>query len=143
MLTATRNDQHHIKETLEKFSQRAIYEPEIRSRLTELAKVVKDIDRYLSKVETKSQVPSNQSQLYATLMRPNKKFNILKSLEFSDMTIRYSSIVEAHLRTFEWIFTPGPSTDETLSSSVGLSNWLERGNGVYWITGKPGEVSLR
>jgi hypothetical protein len=68
-----------------------------------------------------------------------KKYHIMKSLEFSCMGFRHSTIIEAHRQTFEWIFTAEPSSGEYLQQAAGFSDWLEYGNGIYWITGKPGK----
>ena len=48
---------------------------------------------------------------------------------------RYDRISEAHKNTFQWIFKP-PSNGSNASSD--FSGWLSNGNGLFWITGKPG-----
>lgn len=63
---------------------------------------------------------------------------ILRSLMFDRMSARYSAIVEAHTRTFEWMFTPSQWPPSDPRSQVGFHDWLTHGNGIYWISGKPG-----
>ncbi|KAL5592635.1 hypothetical protein FOBRF1_013661 [Fusarium oxysporum] len=61
---------------------------------------------------------------------------ILGLLEFPTMNDRYiaietahRSVVHAHKSTFDWIFDrPGP----------GFVDWLQKGDGVFWINGKAG-----
>lgn len=63
---------------------------------------------------------------------------VLKSFKFETMFHRYEAIAEAHQKTFEWIFKPAsfPSTDPR--SKITFKEWLQSGDGVYWIAGKPG-----
>ncbi|TGJ80507.1 hypothetical protein E0Z10_g8258 [Xylaria hypoxylon] len=56
---------------------------------------------------------------------------MLRSLDYVQRPVRYETIPDAHKRTFSWIFDRGPT-------SHGFAEWLESGNGIYWITGKPG-----
>ncbi|KAJ4164332.1 hypothetical protein LMH87_006009 [Akanthomyces muscarius] len=62
---------------------------------------------------------------------------ILKSLSFRSNVARYDTIPEAHQRTFSWVFSALESED-TSSSGLSLQAWLERGSGIFWISGKPG-----
>lgn len=55
--------------------------------------------------------------------------DILDSLFYDEIYDRYDKIAEAYEKTFEWIYdNPGP----------GFVSWLQEGQGVYWIRGKPG-----
>lgn len=66
---------------------------------------------------------------------------ILASLAFSNMTTRQTKIVEAHRKTFEWVFKTKDLSEEDPRSRVTLRDWLQCGKGIYWITGKPGRNS--
>lgn len=59
---------------------------------------------------------------------------VMDGLHFREIDDRHSSIVEAHVNTFKWIFqtTGGPK-----KSWSNLSQWLRTGTGCYWIKGKP------
>ncbi|OAL37221.1 hypothetical protein AYO20_03397 [Fonsecaea nubica] len=67
-----------------------------------------------------------------------KETTILKSLVFERMAARYSAIAEAHKDTFKWIFEPSrwPSSDPR--SGIRFHEWLTHGEGIYWVSGKPG-----
>ena len=62
---------------------------------------------------------------------------ILASLAFRQIHVRQSTIPESHVETFSWIFRSeqehGPSMPK-----VQFLQWLERGEGVYWVGGKAG-----
>ncbi|KAF2274474.1 uncharacterized protein EI97DRAFT_468667 [Westerdykella ornata] len=58
---------------------------------------------------------------------------VLGSLYFRMMRMRVEATSEAHSGTFSWIFQP--PKDGKWSD---FARWLRQGNGVYWITGKPG-----
>jgi hypothetical protein len=59
----------------------------------------------------------------------NKIAGIMRSLCFANMEYRRFSIAESHRKTFEWSF------DENASP---FQNWLVRGDGIFWISGKAG-----
>ena len=61
--------------------------------------------------------------------------SILESLRFPTMESRQETIALAHKRTFKWIFRDPVIEDKPWSNFI---DWLENGNGIYWITGKPG-----
>ncbi|MCJ1285389.1 hypothetical protein MMC26_004729 [Xylographa opegraphella] len=70
----------------------------------------------------------------------NLNKSVLTSLSFESMTVRHSTITEAHANTYKWIF------DEGDQQSVGVdpqprtrfTEWLKSDNGIYWICGKAG-----
>ena len=64
---------------------------------------------------------------------------ILGGLRFPTMTDRHDGIVEAHERTFEWIFDM--SSKETRWSN--FIDWLRDRDGVYWVNGKAGSENRR
>ncbi|KAI1428998.1 hypothetical protein F5Y12DRAFT_587095 [Xylaria sp. FL1777] len=57
----------------------------------------------------------------------HKQQKLLKSLQFPEIKIRQESVKAAHARTFEWIL-----------HEHDFVNWLENGDGIYWIRGKAG-----
>ncbi|KAK3693303.1 hypothetical protein B0T22DRAFT_38122 [Podospora appendiculata] len=54
---------------------------------------------------------------------------IMKSLCASERDARIDQIDPNSGHTFHWVFD---------KPSVGLSQWLQRGQGIFWISGKPG-----
>lgn len=71
---------------------------------------------------------------------------ILRALSFQSRTARYIAIPEAHRETFQWVFSP-ENVEHTTSDSPKryllatrgkLVKWFEEGEGVFWVSGKPG-----
>ncbi|KAM0417423.1 hypothetical protein ACHAPT_012572 [Fusarium lateritium] len=75
--------------------------------------------------------------------RVRRELDILRSLSFKTRQLRHDAICDAHQETFRWVFTP-PSDQETRlstrqrESQIKLQKWLEHGNEVFWVSGKPG-----
>ncbi|CAG8971437.1 hypothetical protein HYALB_00002020 [Hymenoscyphus albidus] len=64
---------------------------------------------------------------------------ILDSLRFPSMGERFEGVAEAHQKTFEWIFQKprGASGGEPQRQWSDFNHWLQYGDGLYWINGKP------
>ncbi|KAF8860239.1 hypothetical protein BDZ45DRAFT_575436, partial [Acephala macrosclerotiorum] len=60
---------------------------------------------------------------------------ILDELSYQSMSSRYEDVVEAHPKTFDWIFS---DTRQWKLPWSDFREWLEKGSGIYWINGKPG-----
>ena len=60
---------------------------------------------------------------------------LLESLWFNEIYSREENIVEAHRKTFEWIFD---ISDHAMGPWDNFIQWLESGYGTYWINGKAG-----
>lgn len=60
---------------------------------------------------------------------------LLESLYFPDMHAREEGIDEAHKHTFEWIFD---KPDNEVRPWHNFVDWLQKGHGAYWISGKAG-----
>ncbi|KAK3678826.1 hypothetical protein LTR78_001279 [Recurvomyces mirabilis] len=54
---------------------------------------------------------------------------VLESLQFSEINNRQEDIVEAHAKTFQWIYE---------KAGFGYTKWATEKDGIFWITGKPG-----
>jgi hypothetical protein len=61
--------------------------------------------------------------------------SVLNSLFFKAIKVRQTAVKEAHARTFEWIFAK-PTDNPRIQT--GFKNWLETGNGIFWVAGKAG-----
>src|ERR1700761_2358109 len=55
--------------------------------------------------------------------------NVLASLRYSEIHDRHSQIVNAHHKTFEWIFDPTQSHDHSIDRPV-LDEWLRERGGI-------------
>lgn len=53
---------------------------------------------------------------------------IIQSLRFDGMLHRRQEIPNAHKNTFQWVFKP----------DLHFKEWLETGDGIYWVSGDPG-----
>ena len=60
---------------------------------------------------------------------------ILQSLYFTGIRTRQRKILDAHARTFTWIFTEHlPHSDQRIK----FVDWLQSSSATYWLQGKPG-----
>jgi hypothetical protein len=57
---------------------------------------------------------------------------ILNALAFDNMAQRHDGVMDAHVKTFTWLFK-SPETDVPWDSFV---DWLTSGAGIYWVKGK-------
>ena len=78
---------------------------------------------------------SSQLSSLAQASRDQKSLCILNSLDFETRQSRQSDIADTEKQTFEWIFH---DHHEPSNRHVGFRKWLQSGNGIYWISGKPG-----
>ncbi|KAB5586139.1 hypothetical protein GE09DRAFT_55401 [Coniochaeta sp. 2T2.1] len=62
---------------------------------------------------------------------------VLDSLDYQDRQLREDTIKDAHKATFEWIYSD-TSAQETGAERHRFLDWLEKGDGYFWINGKPG-----
>ncbi|KAK8064359.1 hypothetical protein PG994_006997 [Apiospora phragmitis] len=66
-----------------------------------------------------------------------KEHTIIKTLNFDTRLCRYDGIPEAHEKTFKWVFEKANNL-EPKTGTGNLLEWLQHGNGIFWISGKPG-----
>ena len=88
--------------------------------------------------------PDNRAQSdneYISQRRERLQRTLIDSLRFSEMTDRHDRIVEAHEKTYQWIFLPGYACQQKWTN---FSEWLEGKDTLYWMTGKagPGKSTL-
>ncbi|KAH8429872.1 uncharacterized protein LDX57_007545 [Aspergillus melleus] len=70
---------------------------------------------------------------------------ILDTLAYKEMFDREASVVKAHVKTFDWIFSENCHQGQTEKDfRHGLSAWLKTNdcNPIYWMSGKPGSGTL-
>ncbi|KAN0102137.1 hypothetical protein V8E51_012647 [Hyaloscypha variabilis] len=68
-------------------------------------------------------------------LRKKVAIEILESLAFTRITTRFEAVSEAHASTYRWILDDQPRNNIPWSNFV---DWLQKGTGVYWISGKAG-----
>jgi hypothetical protein len=71
-------------------------------------------------------------------MRKSVEDELLEHLNFPTITERFEEVAEAHQQTFQWIFR---RPDHGVHAGQGkhwspFPEWLQHGNGLYWINGK-------
>jgi hypothetical protein len=76
-------------------------------------------------------------QMEETRVRKAVATTVLRSLHFSAIAQRVEELTEAHHETFKWIFQH-PSEDPEGRDWDDFVQWLESGEGLYWINGKAG-----
>ena len=61
----------------------------------------------------------------------------LKSLWFPEIHRRQETVSEAYQRTFQWVYKPD-AVGRSAHHWDSIVQWFERGDGIYWISGKAG-----
>ena len=74
-------------------------------------------------------------QLQQQMKSDEHRRAFLDSLYFPELTSRHEQIREAHEKTFQWIFEPQGDLALKWDSFI---QWLQAGQGIYWINGKAG-----
>ncbi|ORY13816.1 hypothetical protein BCR34DRAFT_456125, partial [Clohesyomyces aquaticus] len=90
---------------------------------------LRDMIEKFEKGQSKLQEPECIRPVYTTVQEgetTRTNLVILVSLSFDAIEVRHAQIAKAHKKTFEWIY----------NSSFG--NWLRSGEGIFWLSGKPG-----
>lgn len=64
----------------------------------------------------------------------SKLRRFMESLQFEARPRRHEAIPEAHEQTFRWLL--GDRNDDQCSTT--FAQWLKSGNGIFWVSGKPG-----
>jgi hypothetical protein len=67
-----------------------------------------------------------------------KQQAILDTLSFDSRTIRHQAIPEAHPGTFQWALSTEELEEDGRQDAIRLLHWLQHGEGIFWVTGRPG-----
>jgi NACHT domain len=111
------------------------------ARLENIARQIHDLGGSIETLAESSKphdieiLQRRMSQLSIAKADVAKENMILKSLHFESRQVRYSSITEAHQKTFNWVFEDLQNIDP---SSGHLLEWLTKEDGFFWVSGKPG-----
>lgn len=77
-------------------------------------------------------------QIRGVLSGPTTKMKeqaVLKSLDYDCRQLRHEQIKPAHEATFSWIYT---TSSDTEAKRHRFLDWVETGDGFFWISGKAG-----
>lgn len=88
----------------------------------------KELRQFLRDIDI-PELMAKLGELSAEIRRVNGRQQILRSLLFRSIKQRHSAIQDRHKATFDWIFTKQNTT---------FCDWLEIGNGFFWVKGKAG-----
>jgi len=75
------------------------------------------------------------SQLSLTTQKYANEHVFLTSLHYSQRPVRHENITEAHRTTFSWTLS---DVEACTGESSGLVEWLKGGDGIFWLSGRPG-----
>jgi hypothetical protein len=107
--------------------------------LEQIKAIVKEFQKLPNEVPSLPRVADIQgicdsmAGLRLSLRDMSREQDVLRSLSYEHELDRYRSIAPAHPKTFSWVFDPA-----NLSREGPLVEWFRHGQGVFWITGKPG-----
>ena len=123
--------QRHDFQTLDQGIQRLI------TNLSEGPKSFEELRKVIRKEneETREHISKAFQQQQKQLDRKEYRKRLLDSLWFDEIHSREENIVDAHRETFEWILDV---SDHAVGPWDNFVQWLESGQGTYWINGKAG-----
>ena len=98
-----------------------------------------DIHRELLPIEIEA-LTADVAEVSLSKRKFAREQALLTSLNFDSRPLRYEEIPEAYRKTFGWIFEASNENIEVQQSATyrNFVPWLQRGNGAFWISGKPG-----
>ena len=110
--------------------------------ITELAQSPRSYDELKSLIQAenasvKSQITSELQQHRRHLVHDQYCQRFLESLYYPEILSRQETVVEAHRKTFQWIYEPD-GFDKSAHPWDSVVQWFEHGGGIYWISGKAG-----
>lgn len=82
------------------------------------------------------------SRISSKVQQMSKCHTIIESLRYDCIQVRQDAIKIAHRRTFDWIFNSQQLQCSDRRSKIAFTEWLQNGSGIYWVTGKPGKLSV-
>ncbi|KAG8161610.1 hypothetical protein KVR01_008597 [Diaporthe batatas] len=116
------------------------------TQLDDISQKLKDIENNLRPARTGTsplfeseavfygRLSDTLSKIVLTAKGLSTQRRVLRSLYFRALPVRHQSIAEAHTSTFRWIV----DDDNTNHSQRNFLHWLKAGDGIFWVSGKPG-----
>ena len=91
-------------------------------------------------VNTKNSVSKAIESISNESEKAGFRQGLLDNLMFADIFSRQEQILDAHKKTFDWIFKDSPKPENThASKDTNYSDWLQgSADKIYWIYGKAG-----
>lgn len=99
--------------------------------------------RYPTDVTNLENILSNLRLTGKDLEQLEREQRFLRSLNYVSRPYRHESIPEAHKSTFKWLFantehSVNQNGEQSSRSHRKFRDWLETGNGTFWVSGKAG-----
>ena len=115
---------------------------DVQTIIVKLAESPQSFDRLKSQIQVESRsikghITNKLQQQENDLAHKYYRQEFLKSLWFHEIHRRQETVGEAHQRTFQWIFEPS-GLKKSARRWQSFVEWLEHGDGIYWISGKAG-----
>ncbi|KAI1123050.1 hypothetical protein F5Y10DRAFT_286565 [Nemania abortiva] len=111
----------------------------IQSQVANLKLV--DICQGTQRIRYPSHVIELERQMHSLCLNANdiqKQQAILDTLNFDSRIVRHQAIPEAHSGTFQWALATDEPDKEGREDEAKLLQWLQRGQGIFWVTGRAG-----
>ena len=114
----------------------------VQTIIIELAQSPQNFDALKTLIQVQSQsikrhITNELLQQRGDLAQEHYRQGLLKSLWFREMYKRQETVGEARQKTFQWVFEPN-CFDKSARRWHSFVQWLEKGDGIYWINGKAG-----
>ncbi|KAI1752990.1 hypothetical protein F4782DRAFT_540015 [Xylaria castorea] len=121
-------------------------------QFAELRHILQSIQSQVSKLETvgsshsvqRIQYPNHVTELEKQMQKLSVNANdiqkqqaILDTLSFDSRAVRHQAIPDAHPGTFQWAFA-ADDLEEEREDKMKFMHWLQHGEGIFWVTGRPG-----
>ncbi|KAF4442818.1 hypothetical protein F53441_11646 [Fusarium austroafricanum] len=107
--------------------QNGVLEANTTTRLESIERLIQGISP--SDANAATQMITYLDNLASEVQQVKRHRNLLNSLLFPTIKQRQSAIMERHQATFNWVFS---------ENKTGFCEWLETGNGFFWVKGKAG-----
>ncbi|KAJ4312865.1 hypothetical protein N0V84_009719 [Fusarium piperis] len=128
LTTASHSQQSAILTVVRQLkNQNAELEANTTTKLKSIESLLQETD--VSDTDVVAKIVSRLNQLADEARQVQQQHGILRSLLFLTIKQRHSAIQDCHKATFDWIFS---------KKKTGFCDWLETGNGFFWVKGKAG-----
>ncbi|KAI0904421.1 hypothetical protein F4823DRAFT_614930 [Ustulina deusta] len=123
------------KAQVQRREQLGSLENELRQLRAQIANLSKQTGKTSLSKDEIEMLTTRVSTLSLTGKTYAKEYSVLADLDYDRRRARHAKIHHAHQSTFNWVFD-----DASQRSNAGkeILAWLERGNGTFWVSGKPG-----
>ncbi|KAH7394877.1 hypothetical protein DE146DRAFT_615545 [Phaeosphaeria sp. MPI-PUGE-AT-0046c] len=142
LISSTSENQAHVRHMLENWKNHVLQaEQSITTQIMDLDTKLREIQEDNARAfneDDRTKLYDLCTKVQVEVQELSRRDIIIQSLRYESMEVRNDTIKNAHERTFDWMFATTDSQGATPRQTSGFAEWLQRGTGIYWITGKPG-----